>query len=69
MKRFRPFARGRSGRLNKATSIVKIELGSTSPLVKKPVAEKEETAAPKKVAAKKTVAKKPAAKKVAKKTA
>lgn len=65
MRRYRPFARGRAGRLAKITSIVKIELGSHGTA---PVKVVKEAAAPK-TAAKKTVAKKPAAKKTAKKTA
>jgi large subunit ribosomal protein L22 len=63
MKRFRPFARGRSGRLNKTTSIVKIELGSKGAAVTKKAATEE------KPAAKKPTAKKAAVKKTAKKTA
>lgn len=64
LKRFRPFSRGRAGRIRKMTSIVKIELapisGTSASVIEKPVAKKE-VKAPKKPAAKK------AAKKVAKK--
>lgn len=63
MKRFRPFARGRSGRLNKTTSIVKIELGSKGTAVTKKAAPAEEKPA------KKTAAKKTAVKKAVKKSA
>lgn len=63
MKRFRPFARGRSGRLNKATSIVKIELASVSAAPKAAkkaaaqAAEPKAKAAPKKIAVRKTAKK------------
>ena len=69
MRRFRPFSRGRSGRIRKMSSIVKIELGSTNalPIVRK-VAAKKEVAEKKEVVAKPTP-KKRAAKKVAKKAA
>ncbi|MBM3271883.1 50S ribosomal protein L22 [Candidatus Kaiserbacteria bacterium] len=60
MRRYRPFARGRAGRLAKITSIVKIELGSHGALVK--AAKADATEAPKKVAAKKPAAKKVATK-------
>lgn len=59
LRRYRPFARGRAGRIGKEMSIVTLELGTTNAA---PVA-------PKKAAAKKTVAKKTAAKKTAKKAA
>lgn len=67
MKRFRPFARGRSGRLNKTTSIVKIELGSKGAATKKAAVEKSEEKSA--TAQQKTAAKKPSAKKTVKKTA
>lgn len=64
MRRFRPFSRGRSGRIRKMTSIVKIELAAASNAVQKP-AEKTATKSVAKVAAAKKTAKK-TAKKVAK---
>lgn len=59
MKRFRPFARGRSGRLNKTTSIVKIELGSKLGAAPQKTS-KTETAIAKPTTLKKTTAKKTA---------
>lgn len=69
MRRYRPFARGRSGRLAKITSIVKLELGSTTGALpaKAAVAKAEKPAAAKKPAAKKVAAKKTVAKKTTKK--
>ncbi len=58
LRRFRPFSRGRSGRIRKMSSIIKIELAAAS-----------NVATPKKAIAKKVAAKKTASKKVAKKTA
>lgn len=63
MKRYRPFARGRAGTLQKAMSIVKLELGNAGAPAKK--AEKTE----KTVKETKPKAAKPAAKKTAKKAA
>lgn len=70
MRRYRPFARGRSGRLAKITSIVKIELGSHGEPAKAAVKNGKTDVAkdPKKVAAKKPTAKTAAKKTVAKKT-
>lgn len=63
MRRYRPFARGRSGTMKKALSIVKLELGSAE------TPAKQEKKAVKEVKETKPKAAKPAAKKTAKKAA